>query len=151
LDIVGVNYYYYNQWILAEEPEMPGEMIEMSGPRYRPFRDILREVYERYRRPIFIAETGTENEERPAWLSYVCEETRAAMNEGIPVQGICWYPILNHPGWDDDRYCQNGLWDYPCERGTRIIYQPLAEELERQQQLFAEFFAERNPVLAKVA
>jgi len=149
LDVVGVNYYYYNQWILAQEPEMPGERIEMSDPRYRPFREILREVYERYRRPIFIAETGTENEVRPAWLGYVCEEVRAAMYAGIPVHGICWYPILNHPGWDDDRYCPNGLWDYPCERGTRIIYQPLAEELAHQQQLFAEFFAERKPALAK--
>ena len=151
LDIVGVNYYYYNQWILAEEPEMPGEMIDMSDPRYRPFRGILHEVYERYRRPIFIAETGTENEERPVWLRYVCEETRAAIDAGIPVHGICWYPILNHPGWDDDRYCPNGLWDYPCYKsGKREIYQPLAEELERQQQLFAEFFAERKPALAKV-
>jgi beta-glucosidase/6-phospho-beta-glucosidase/beta-galactosidase len=152
LDVVGVNYYYYNQWILAQEPEMPGEMIEISDPRYRPFRDILREVYERYRRPIFIAETGTENEERQAWLGYVCEEVRAAMREGVPVQGICWYPILNHPGWDDDRYCPNGLWDYACHHsGKREIYQPLAEELARQQQLFAEFFAERKPALAKAA
>jgi beta-glucosidase/6-phospho-beta-glucosidase/beta-galactosidase len=150
-DIIGVNYYYYNQWILADEPEMPGKMIEISDGRYRPFREILREVYERYRRPIFISETGTENEERPAWLRYVCEETRAAMRAGIPIKGICWYPILNHPGWDDDRYCQNGLWDYPCERGTRMIYQPLAEELERQEHLFAEFFAETEPALAKAA
>lgn len=151
LDFIGVNYYYYNQWILADEPELPGKMIEMSDARYRPFREILREVYERYRRPIFISETGTENEERPAWLRYICEETRAAMSAGVPVEGICWYPILNHPGWDDDRYCPNGLWDYPCERGTRIIYQPLAEELARQQKLFAEFFAEREPALAKAA
>lgn len=151
LDIVGVNYYFYNQWILAQEPEAPGEMIEMSDARYRPFRDILREVYERYRRPIFISETGTENVERPAWLRYICEETRAAMRAGVPVEGICWYPILNHPGWDDDRYCPNGLWDYPCQRGTRIIYQPLAEELARQQDLFADFFAERKPALAKAA
>lgn len=141
LDIIGVNYYYYNQWILAEEPEIPGERLEMSDSRYRPFREILREVYERYRRPIFIAETGTENEERPQWLRYVCEETRAAMREGVPVHGICWYPILNHPGWDDDRYCPNGLWEYACHHsGKREIYQPLAEELARQQELFAEFF-----------
>ena len=144
LDIIGVNYYYYNQWILAEEPEIPGQMLEMNDRRYRPFREILREVYERYRRPLFIAETGTENEERPAWLKYVCEETRAAMSEDIPIYGICWYPILNHPGWDDDRYCCNGLWDYACERGMRRIYEPLAEEFERQQKLFAEFFAHRE-------
>lgn len=152
LDIIGVNYYYYNQWILADEPEAPGTMIEMNDERYRPFREILREVYERYERPIFISETGTENDERPAWLRYICEETRAAIDLGVPIEGICWYPILNHPGWDDDRYCPNGLWDYPCHQsGKRDIYQPLAAELAHQQRLFEEFFAEREPALAKAA
>jgi beta-glucosidase/6-phospho-beta-glucosidase/beta-galactosidase len=151
LDIIGVNYYWYNQWFLAEDPTAPGETIKMDDSQYRPFRDILREVYDRYRRPIFVSETGTENEERAAWLRYVCEETRAAIADGVPVEGICWYPILNHPGWDDDRYCCNGLWDYPCERGTRRIYQALADELARQQTLFEEFFAARKSPLAKAA
>jgi hypothetical protein len=55
---------------------------------------------------------------------------------GIPMQGICWYPILNHPGWLDDRHCHNGLLDYCDEDGTREIYGPLAQEFDRQQQLF---------------
>ena len=52
-------------------------------------------------------------------------------------RGLCLYPIVNHPGWDDDRHCTNGLWDYADEAGHREIFAPLAEELKHQQQLFA--------------
>jgi hypothetical protein len=103
---------------------------------------MLQEVYERYRRPLFIAETGIEDEARPAWLRYIGYEVRRALREGVPVHGICLYPIVNHPGWDDDRHCYNGLWDYTDERGEREIYEPLARELAEQQHLMVEPAAE---------
>jgi hypothetical protein len=56
------------------------------------------------------------------------------------VKGICLYPILNHPGWEDDRHCHNGLWDYPDETGEREIYRPLAEELGKQSYEFEQLF-----------
>jgi hypothetical protein len=127
LDVIGINYYDRNQWWNH------GKTIFRQDPHYRPFREILLEVRDRYERPIFIAETGTENEDRPHWLAYIAEEVRAANRSGAGVQGICLYPILNHPGWDDDRHCYNGLFDYAGADGEREIYKPLAEELERQK------------------
>ncbi|MDP9086484.1 MAG: glycosyltransferase [Pseudomonadota bacterium] len=103
LDIVGVNYYHNNQWIHGGLP------ISQDHPRYKPFHRILAETYSRYGRPIFVAETGIEGDERPAWLSMIAREVRHARELGVPVQGICLYPILDHPGWDDDRPCPNGL------------------------------------------
>ena len=108
--------------------------MKYTDPLYRPFRELLREVFDRYGRPLFIAETGTEDEFRPVWLNYVCTEVAAAMKAGVPVDGVCLYPIVNHPGWDDDRHCYNGLWDYCDEKGDREIYQPLADELQFQRQ-----------------
>jgi hypothetical protein len=96
---------------------------------------MLREVYERFNRPLFIAETGIEDAARPAWLRYVGHEARAAIRNGVPLEGICLYPIVNHPGWDDDRHCYNGLWDYADASGDREIYEPLANELALQQRL----------------
>jgi hypothetical protein len=60
---------------------------------------------------------------------------RKAIELGIPVHGICLYPILNHPGWEDDRHCRNGLWDYAGHDGTREICQPLADEIRRQEEI----------------
>ena len=132
LDVIGVNYYVHNQWIY---PGGHGSMIEPSHPRYRPVWQMLKEVYDRYQRPLFIAETGIEDEARPAWLRYIGYEVRRAIREGVPVEGLCLYPIVNHPGWDDDRHCYNGLWDYPDPAGNREIYEPLARELQSQQLL----------------
>lgn len=127
LDIVGVNYYFNNQWRFES-----GRRVFRGDREYRPFHKILQEYAERYRRPIFIAETGIENEERAEWFRYICGEMELANNLGAEIQGVCLYPIVNHPGWDDDRHCYNGLWDYPDWTGNREIYEPLAAEVRRQ-------------------
>jgi hypothetical protein len=127
LDVVGCNYYVHNQWVYG------GKFIERTDPRYRPLCAMLAELWRRYRKPILLAETGIEDEGRPEWLAYVCGEICAALQQGVPVKGICLYPVVNHPGWDDDRHCHNGLWDYCNAAGDREIYNPLAEELARQQ------------------
>lgn len=132
LDIIGVNFYPKNQWINH------GRTIQRHEPLYRPFREILAEVWDRFRRPIIISETGTEDADRAPWFRYVADECWAARQAGVPIEGLCLYPILNHPGWDDDRHCHNGLWDYPNERGEREIYEPLARELRVQIRRFEE-------------
>lgn len=132
LDVLGVNYYPWNQWIF-EGPGAAGTNIGPDHPGYRPFRDMLRENALRYRRPLFVAETGTEGDDRAEWLRRVGEEVHAALLSGVNVVGLCLYPIVNFPGWDNDRHCQNGLWDYADESGNRPIHEPLAHELARQQ------------------
>jgi hypothetical protein len=134
LEIVGLNYYDRNQWWNY------GNTIRRNDAAYRPFHDILREVHERYRRPMFISETGTEDEDRPGWFRYILTEVRRAISKGIPVEGICLYPILNHPGWDDDRHCSNGLWDYAGADGSREVFEPLANEIRmtKKQQMEAK-------------
>ena len=130
LDVAGLNYYPNNQWVLG------GPTIERGGPLYRPFREILREAWERYGRPLVVAETGAQDGARAEWLRYMAGEVLAARRGGVPVHGLCLYPILNYPGWDDDRHCQSGLWGYPGPAGEREIHLPLAEELARQAARF---------------
>ncbi|HEU4629190.1 MAG TPA: hypothetical protein VFS08_05570, partial [Gemmatimonadaceae bacterium] len=132
LDVVGVNYYPRNQWVHRGRTLPPGD------PLHRPLRRLLAEVHARYGRPIVVAETGTEDDARAAWLRHVGREVRLARRAGVPVEGICLYPILNHPGWDDDRHCHNGLWDYADAAGRRAVHGPLARELRRQQRLLGD-------------
>jgi hypothetical protein len=130
LDVVGLNYYPRNQWILD------GPTVERDTPLYRPLREILREVWERYGRPLVLAETGAEDCHRAGWLRYVAGEVLAARREGVPIHGICLYPVLDYPGWDDDRYCPSGLWGYPDLAGDREVHLPLVQELAAQRELF---------------
>lgn len=143
IDVIGVNYYIHNQFIWQ------GPMIVPSDPRYRHVSVMLQEVYDRYRRPIFVAETGIEDDTRPAWFRYMCREVFTAIAQGVPVEGICLYPILNHPGWDDDRHCYNGLFDYADAAGHREAFGPLADEIVRRTADVAAFRAGVN-TLAEV-
>jgi len=132
IDIVGVNYYPDNQWYHA------GPTIPLGHHAYRPLHDMLVEVHRRYGRPILIAETGAEGSGRPSWLHYVCAEVREAMEAGVPMEGICLYPIIDYPGWDNERICHVGLLSAVDEHGRRSVCAPLARELSRQQELFRE-------------
>jgi len=139
LDLIGVNFYPHNQWyynLKNQHRVRQFRPITRRNPLYRPFREMLAEVYQRYQRPVYIAETGAEDRRRAGWLRYVCGEVQAVLEEGTPVHGICLYPVLNHPGWIDDRHCHNALWDYPNEQGQRAIYAPLAAEVRRWRRKF---------------
>ena len=130
IDAIGVNFYSSNQW------RHPGGRRVFRGNRgYKSLHKLLEEFHAHYEIPLFIAETGIENEARPEWFRYVCDEVKIAVEKGVPMLGICLYPIVNHPGWDDNRHCYNGLWDYADDRGEREIYAPLAAEIERRQLL----------------
>jgi beta-glucosidase/6-phospho-beta-glucosidase/beta-galactosidase len=123
LDVLGVNYYPDNQWTIGGGALAPdsADRVELS--------EMLAEVHRRFGRPILISETGTEDEGRGPWLSEVTREVDAAIVAGVPVEGICLYPVLNHPGWEDERHCRNGLWDYPGPRGGRQVHRPLRRVL----------------------
>jgi len=131
LDIIGINYYPFNQWIhnviLNSDDVIESENYNF----FKPFNLILEEVYTRYNRPIFISETGTEGNQRVNWLIYLYNEVLLAIERDIPIQGVCWYPILNTLHWDTNRYCPNGLWDFSNDKGEREIYEPLAREFKR--------------------
>ncbi len=127
LDIVGINFYERNQWI--HNTMTP---LSRADLRYRHFSDMLEEIWQRYQRPLFVSETGTEDCGRADWFNYVCDQTVIALDRGVPVHGICLYPILNHPGWADNRHCHNGLFDYPDASGNRPLHRPLAEAIHKQ-------------------
>jgi beta-glucosidase/6-phospho-beta-glucosidase/beta-galactosidase len=129
-DALGFNFYSDNQWIEG------GSTIPLGHHEYRRFADMLLEVYQRFGKPIFISETGSEGSARSAWLHYVCDEVREAQARGVAIEGICIYPVTSFPGWDDSRHAQVGLFSTPHSDGNRAIYEPLAEELARQRRLF---------------
>ena len=139
IDVVGLNFYFHNQWRHPSRRKIP-----RGHPLYRPLNEILAEFYGRYHKPLLIAETGIEDDLRPDWFRYVCDEVAIAMDKGIPINGICLYPIVNHPGWADDRHCHNGLWDYADDLGNREIFEPLAKEVRQQIERFSHHRSDRE-------
>lgn len=125
LDALGANYYPDNQW-------MAGGGALPSGSAHRtPLSELLATVQGRYGREVLISETGTEDAGRGPWLREVSAQVHEALGRGVPLGGICLYPILNHPGWEDERHCRNGIWDYPGPRGGRRAHRPLVRQVLR--------------------
>ena len=111
--------------------------IPLGHPQYGPLRELLADVHARYGRPI-LRRRDRGRGQRPRRLAVLCRgEVRAALEAGLPVEGICLYPVLDYPGWDDDRHCAVGLLSNADGEGRRDLHEPLAEELARQQGLLA--------------
>jgi hypothetical protein len=134
VDIVGWNFYPHNQWYWK------GPTVPMGHHEYRPLADMLLEMAERYRKPVFLSETGAEGTGKPSWLHYVCNEVRDAMSRGADVRGICWYPITAYPGWDNSRHAETGLLSTVVADGSRHVDERLLDEFEVQRALFDRLF-----------
>jgi beta-glucosidase/6-phospho-beta-glucosidase/beta-galactosidase len=135
LDILGVNYYWNNQWVHGGDRTPPGH------PDHRPLHVMLRDLWERYRRPILITETGAEAGAAVGWLGYISAEVRQAMREGVDVVGICLYPVMDYPGWDDDRHCDVGLIHCSADWVVHTLRPELTAEVEAQAQIFTRLRA----------
>ena len=122
----------------------PFQTVELGHPLYRPFRELLVDIYGRYGRPILISETGAESVAQPVWLRYVADEVRSALAWGIPVEGICLYPIIHYPGWLDDRHCECGLLGVADDQGRRAVDEGIADTLRREQKFFANLFQQEQ-------
>lgn len=139
IDAVGVNFYPHNQWYHF------GAGIPFGHHHFRPLADMLDEVHRRYNRPVFVAETGAEGTARPSWLHYVCNEILEARTRGAEIAGMCLYPILAYPGWDNDRHCEVGLFGRAGEDGVRPVCPRTARELAVQAPRFDPIGALQSP------
>lgn len=144
LDIVGLNYYWTNQWEYGRD-EMP--LIE-EDPRRVPLRDLVADAWRRYGAELVITETAHVDDMRPRWLAYVADEAEALLHEGIPLRGICLYPILGMPEWHaPEDWVNMGLWDLCAgESNTlaRRICAPMMDALRHAQRLEEIYLTHRQ-------
>jgi len=111
LDIIGVNFYYNNQWIFQNHEFIPwGEMP--PHPLWKPLPSLIQEVFIRYGRPIVISETSHPGEHKANWLEKIGKDCQQILTSGIPLWGCCIYPIIDRPDWDfPETWHKSGVWD----------------------------------------
>ena len=136
LDIIGVNFYHDNQW------EVPGGEkihwhVKPRDTRWVPFHRLLQNAYDRYERPVIIGETSHVGVGRAEWVRELTDEVIIAIHNGVPLEGICLYPIIDRFEWNNPRHWHNsGLWDFVIEPdGTyrRVLNDEYAREVNRSQ------------------
>lgn len=132
LDILGFNFYYNNQWDVTSGQRLLWNESVMDS-RWRSLTDLLREAHMRYDRPVVLSETSHPGFDRPPWIARIADECGRAIEAGIPLWGICLYPIIDRPNWDhQDDWHQAGVWDIELDSGNlgRVLHVPSADALD---------------------
>lgn len=141
IDWLGANHYHSSQWEVASEKRLSWSERDA---RRAPLSNLLAAAWQRYRRPLIVAETGHIGTGRAAWLDDIGGEVLRARVNGIPVHGVCLYPLINRPDWDDaDHWHDSGLWDLVRRKrplgarapGSRLLNREYADRLQRWQAL----------------
>jgi hypothetical protein len=140
LDLLGVNYYHSNQF---ETPDVRLRWEDVPrDDRWVPFHRLLDEIHRRYDRPLFVAETSHFGVGRGRWIREIGEEIYIARMQGLPVEGVCLYPIIDRPDWEEPTHWHNsGLWDLQETAGGRLertLNREYLEAFQWSQQLLCE-------------
>jgi beta-glucosidase/6-phospho-beta-glucosidase/beta-galactosidase len=133
LDIIGATNYSFGQMEYREHG--PHKALAVDDDRIVPLCDLLQFTWERYKRPIIIGETSGLVAGRPYWVNDVVEETLAAINRGVNMQGICFFPAVEMPDWNTGEWLHNGFCDIVPIGGKwqRFLYKPYAAQLRNWQ------------------
>jgi hypothetical protein len=137
LDILGFNYYYNNQWINKTSTFL-GWADPIPDPRWVPLRRLLLKAHHRYNKPIALTETSHPGIDRPGWINMIGRECAAVIEAGVPLWGVCLYPIIDRPDWDHlDHWHHSGLWDADLlvDPPGRVLYEPYANALLNAQRI----------------
>jgi hypothetical protein len=138
LDIVGVNYYWTNQWEIGREEEP----LAHDDPRRVSLARLLRRAWKRYGGDLLLTETAQVDDMRSFWIHTVADACEELLNDGVPIRGACLYPILGMPEWHEpDKWTRMGLWDLAPDGGTlqRQVYEPMLDALRAAQRLDRKF------------
>jgi beta-glucosidase/6-phospho-beta-glucosidase/beta-galactosidase len=130
LSTIGINYYWTNQWELGRS----GVPLSDQDPRRWSLGDLVRKVWNRYGADIVITETSHVGEMRPIWFQELCEEAKNLITDGVPLKGVCLYPVLSMPEWHQlNEWTQMGLWDLKLvgKKLKRIPYEPMMKALRQ--------------------
>jgi hypothetical protein len=151
LDIVGFNYYYDNQWQLHPHRHL-GWNDAVMDPRWVPLSELLAQAHKRYKRPFVVTETSHPGADRPVWWHMIGRECAKALSAGLPLLGVCLYPIVDRPDWDHlDQWHRSGLWDaelVPDGPPRRHLHHASAEALLQAQAVVAAAMPQAVPALA---
>ncbi|TXF77569.1 hypothetical protein [Chryseobacterium sp.] len=129
LELLGFNYYWNCQW--------KGDAESLCWPDPENKRTALHELlisaYQRYKKPIFLSETGHFGDGRVDWLEEITNECFKARQLGVDFHGICIYPVTDRPDWDNlSSYSQCGLFDLDMF-GNRIPETAYIHSLQKLQ------------------
>ena len=98
-DVLGMDYYAHGDWQLDM---INGSVRQKRADSPAGFYAVACEYYQRYGLPLMLTETSIEGEtiNRETWLDITLDHVRRLREEGIPMLGYVWWPLLDQLDWD---------------------------------------------------
>lgn len=148
LDLPGINYYHDNQWEAFSNRRL---YWHLGDARRKPLHEMMLTVYQRYQRPLLLAETSHVGSGRGAWIQQIAAQVAQAQLAGAHILGICLYPVIDRPLWEDTTFwTRSGLWDLAHGSSTatfsRQLQQPYAHAVHLAQLSLRQFQSVNSPV-----
>lgn len=155
VDVIGMDYYPGSEHRieLRTGPLLPHEwgqrelFVSRPDPEPAGIASIAKTYFERYGRPIFIAETSAETL-RPEWLEWSTAECARARLDGVPLIGYTWWPFFDHIDWNT---ALSRLTGHVCPAGLYHLQPSVEDRLETPlRDAFAKLVQAGAPAAGRV-
>lgn len=122
-DFIGVNFYFgfraKSTWLSGPmslvSPYLSFDMLEPfddSSPQ--ALYGVLMDVAARYKKPLYVTETGTKQDEDEArgaaWIVRTLAATKHAINDGVDVRGYFAWSLMDNYEWNHGMHMRLGLY-----------------------------------------
>lgn len=99
-DILGIDYYPNSEWQLDQTGDE--EMIQRRSETPLGLYAIAKAYYRRYALPMMLTETSADGHpiNREIWLELTIDDCRRLRQDGIPMHGYFWWPMIDQMDWD---------------------------------------------------
>lgn len=113
LDFIGINYYTHNMIGLKGLKILDDKISDMGWwMRPKSIKYVLKEVYDRYRLPIYVTENGVADREekyREWWIDETVEAMQEALEYGVELKGYMHWSLLDNFEWAEGYWPRFGL------------------------------------------
>ena len=99
-DVFGLDYYPHSDWHLDVGPT--GAIRQRRADTPAGLYNVANGYWQRYGIPMMLTETSIEGQpiNREIWLEQNVEHIKRLREEGVPMLGLIWWPMLDQIDWD---------------------------------------------------
>ena len=98
-DVLGLDYYPHGDWQLDVDGD---KLRQRRADVPAGLKGVARAYFDRYGLPMVVTETSIDGRpiNREIWLDQLLDDAAELRSEGVPLNGLVWWPLIDHLDWD---------------------------------------------------